>query len=71
MTYWRPHRGGNRKAATRRRRYEYSAQPPPAPTPSGPRACSRRQEGDEYVCHCGLRWAVDDQRPPCHHQGSY
>jgi hypothetical protein len=52
-------------------RYQYGAKPLPAPTPAGPRACSRRQEGDEYVCHCGLRWGVDDPRPPCPHLGSY
>lgn len=52
-------------------RYEYGAKPPQAPTPSGPRACTRRQEGDEYACHCGLRWSVDDPRPPCQHLGSF
>lgn len=34
------------------------------------RACSltARREGDEYVCTapgCGLRWAIDEQRPGC------
>lgn len=27
--------------------------------------CDSRREGDEFVCHCGLRWGLDDQRPAC------
>ena len=24
-----------------------------------------RRESDEYACRCGLRWAADEDRPPC------
>ena len=24
-----------------------------------------RQESDEYVCPCGLRWDTHEERPPC------
>lgn len=27
--------------------------------------CTQRQEGDEYVCRCGVRWDVHEERPPC------
>lgn len=31
--------------------------------------CRVRQEGDEMVCACGLRWSVDDTAPPlCIHR---
>jgi hypothetical protein len=52
-------------------RSEYCVEQPSAPPPSGPRACSRRQEGDEYVCHCGARWDIHDDRPPCRFNGGY
>lgn len=30
-------------------------------------ACEVRQESDEMVCKCGLRWDVNDPEPPaCH-----
>lgn len=55
----------------RKSRSEYCAQPPSAPPPAGPRACSKRQEGDECVCHCGLRWDVQEARPACPYNGGY
>jgi hypothetical protein len=55
----------------RQARTEYSAQAPSGPPPAGPRACSRRQEGDEYVCHCGTRWDTHEDRPPCRFNGGY
>ena len=31
--------------------------------------CRVMQQGDEMACECGLRWAVDDDRPPlCVHR---
>jgi hypothetical protein len=27
-------------------------------------ACETRQENDEMVCRCGLRWAISDSDPP-------
>ena len=31
--------------------------------------CRVMQQGDEMACACGLRWAVDDARPPlCVHR---
>lgn len=67
--YWRA--GSRRFKGKPRHRYEYGAKPPAAPVPTGPRACSRRREGDEYVCHCGARWDVQDGRPPCKFNGGY
>jgi hypothetical protein len=54
-----------------RDRTEYSAQRPSEPPPAGPRPCSRRQEGDEYVCHCGMRWGTGEERPPCPYNGGF
>lgn len=27
--------------------------------------CGQRAEGDEFACHCGLRWSKSDLRPEC------
>lgn len=27
--------------------------------------CPIRRESDEFACRCGLRWAADEERPPC------
>lgn len=69
-------RGGQGARYRRNQRREasrstYCAEPPQAPPPAQPRACSERWTGCGHACHCGVNWDTGEERPACPYGGAY